>query len=238
MVMGSLSSTNINTVTPYGYVSNPFIGSNYSIYDDAFTNTSIFPNTVTPSLSFNYSDYAAVLSTISMFDLYMNNQMPIYRQNDFFSKSYNTKTNLTSLKDVYNPELSSKLAGIAERNAKFTNTTGWCAKEINDSIQLAGLAHGETRVSSAYQEADVLAHHKNFREVSVSRSDLKNLPAGCIIVWNKTGDLSRMSGKDGHVTVTLGDGKEASDNVRDMLILNSAFRVFVPVGTKRINAVS
>lgn len=151
-----------------------------------------------------------------------------------YSRTYNTKTDLPALKDVYNRELGNSLAHIAEKNAKKVNTTGWCAREANDALTYAHLVKGdEARAASACDVATRLAHHKNFKKVAVSKEDLQKLPAGCIIVWNKTGDLSRQSGKDGHMAITLGDGREASDNVRSLLVLNSDYSVFVPIGINK-----
>lgn len=206
------------------FASNPFANS-----DSSFYNSSLFSNNnfSLPSLSFDNFDFFT--ADLNLFNMLMSSQMSIAMQQDYFTDFYNTKTDIKSLKDVYNPDLGNKLANIAAKNASRTNTIGWCAKGTNDSIQLAGLASGETRVASAYQEADKLAKHKNFKEVSVSREDLKKLPAGCVIVWNKTGDASRLSGQHGHTTITLGNGKEASDHVQDLIMLDSEYRVFVPV---------
>lgn len=168
-------------------------------------------------------------SDLKLFEMYMSNQMPLSMQDYLFSNSYNTSTDLAALRTVYNPNLGEKLANIAERTAQNIDTVGWCAKGANNALEAAGIANGETRVYAAYQEADVLANHKNFREVYVSQEDLTKLPAGCVIVWNRSGADSDF-GKYGHIAITLGDGREASDHVQQLKVRGTGFRVFVPVG--------
>lgn len=187
-----------------------------------------------------YSDSYFFNQDLYFFNMLMANQMPLTMQKQFFTTTYNTNTNLAELKDVYSPNVANRLANIACENARKTDTVGWCAKGTNDALQLAGLAKGETRVSAAYQEADILAKHPNFKEVTISKDELKSLPAGCVVVWDRNRDKSRPDSRPadtyGHIMVTLGNGKEASDHVDNILMLNTSFRVFVPIerskGTK------
>lgn len=224
-----LDSKKIDLSNVYGYSCNPFVNSDNDIYGSAlmpslFTNTNLNP-CISGTGYFNYFN-----TDISFFNMYMNNQMSFDMQNQFFTKNYNTQTNLANLKKVYNPNLGNKLANIAEKNASNMNSNGWCARGTNGSLEKAGFANGDTRVSYAYQEADKLARNKNFKEVSVSRGDLKKLPAGCVVVWDRNYFGTKASDIYGHVTITLGDGREASDHVSKMYMLNSNYRVFVPVG--------
>lgn len=224
------SFTSATNMFNTGFVSNPFMLSTtpgaFNFSDDSI-NFSSNPFSFSGA-NLGYFNYFS--SDLAMFDMFMNNQMPFAMQQDLFTKTYNTNTNLPALASVYNADLGNRLANIAERNASKTNTVGWCARGTNDSLELAGITNGETRVASAYQEADKLAHHKNFKEVFVSREDLKSLPAGCVIVWDKNAAGTRPSDIHGHITITLGDGKEASDHITNTYMLNTQFRVFVPVG--------
>lgn len=217
-------------------ISNPFVS---SPFDDHFCLSPLGPDS---------SDFDFLNNDLFYFDMLMNNQMPLYLQNGFFTNSYNTQSDLSALKGVYDPDSGSKLANIAETNARITNTIGWCAGGTNNALELAGLATGETRVQAAYQEADVLANHPNFKEVNISRNDLGNLPAGCIIVWDKCRDNNRINSSTpqltkqyGHILVTLGKDsrgvpQEASDHKGNLLIFDDlSYRVFVPVGKKKLD---
>lgn len=147
----------------------------------------------------------------------------------FSSNFLNTNNEIHSLNDVYDSGVSGELASVAYERAMQMNTKGYCAKGVNDSIQRAGLANGETRVSSAYMEANVLANHANFKEVEVSRNELGKLPAGCVVVWDKGAGSSSAFAQHGHIAITLGNGREASDNVSELKTFNTNYRVFVPV---------
>lgn len=178
----------------------------------------------------------ALLNSDSIFDDFMNSLMTNSSTSGLEQASfYGTTRELHSLSDVYNPAVGLRLAQNAQKIGLTQNTTGWCAKGVNDSLQDSNLANAETRVSAAYMQANVLAAHPNFKEISVERSELESLPAGCIIVWNRTGSYTN-SGQYGHVAVTLGDGRESSDNVSQLKKLDSEFRVFVPVATNGLNA--
>jgi len=220
--------TNKTNVYDNVNLSNPFVPS-ASIYDSNF-DTSLFlsNNSALPALSMYQTDFFA---NLSLFDMYLNCQMPMLMQNQLFTNFYNTKTDLKALKDVYNPDLANKLANIAEKNAYRTNTIGRCAGGTNDALEKAGLANGETRVASAYQADAKLRNHKNFKQVAVSREDLSKLPAGCVIVWQASPGRPH-----GHIAVTLGEGREASDHVQNIKTDRpAAFSVFVPVGSKKTN---
>ena len=73
---------------------------------------------------------------------------------------------------------------------------------------------------------------KDFKEVKVERSELKNLPAGCIIVWDRN-NSSAAAAQSGHIVMTSGNGGGGiSDHVEEpMHYLNSnvGYRVFIPV---------
>lgn len=76
----------------------------------------------------------------------------------------------------------------------------------------------------AYTAAGQLSRNGNFRETRVSRDQLGNLPAGATVVWAPHGKH-----KYGHVSIALGNGREASDVLRNQITnYGSAFRVFLP----------
>jgi peptidoglycan hydrolase-like protein with peptidoglycan-binding domain len=142
---------------------------------------------------------------------------------------------LASIDGVPAGPLAQRIGDAAEREARRMNTTGRCALGVNNaliSLGIQGRGH-------AYQKAEQLARNRNFREVSVSRDQLDNLPRGAVVVWGRSNAKPW-----GHVTVSLGDGREASDHIQRMIVggrygtdfgrgpdpQGRQFRVFMPVG--------
>ncbi|MCA9777398.1 MAG: hypothetical protein KC800_11795, partial [Candidatus Eremiobacteraeota bacterium] len=69
-----------------------------------------------------------------------------------------------------------------------------------------------------------LAKNPKVKEVNVSPQDFKKLPAGAIVVWDKGAGHEH-----GHISVALGNGKEASDVIRDQITnYGTKPRVFIP----------
>jgi peptidoglycan hydrolase-like protein with peptidoglycan-binding domain len=98
-----------------------------------------------------------------------------------------------------------QIGDAAERSARQLNSVGRCALGVNNalvSLGVPGRGH-------AYQKAEQLAANPRFREVSVSASDLSSLPRGAVVVWGRSGAKPY-----GHVSVALGDGREASDHIQ------------------------
>jgi len=122
--------------------------------------------------------------------------------------------------------LGSVLASEAKKVATKRDTVGWCFAGVADAVDnvMTGFLHGK----SAYLAADQLAKHPNFREIKVSADSLTRLPAGTIVVWNKT-----EANPHGHISISLGNGDEASDHIQkqiNSLRGSKNFRVFFPVG--------
>lgn len=138
--------------------------------------------------------------------------------------------------DIQGGTKAQRLAQIAERTATRMGTVGKCALGVNNSLIAAGLS---SERGHAYQKAEQLARDSDFREVNVSRDQLARLPAGAVVVWGRSAAKPW-----GHVTVSLGDGREASDHVQRMITggrygtdfgrgpdpQGRQFRVFMPVG--------
>jgi hypothetical protein len=98
---------------------------------------------------------------------------------------------------------------------------GYCYKWVAQALARHGVSvHG----ASAYMAADQLAKNPKFREIKVEPKDLPKLPAGAIVVWNKG------SGHEhGHISIALGNGKEASDMLRQQITnYGTTARVFLP----------
>lgn len=122
-----------------------------------------------------------------------------------------TKTDLAAFKNDYNSELGKRFARIADNNARQMNTSGKCAKGVRTAMEKTGIADG-FRVNSAKDADRILNHHNDFKPVGVNYNDLTKLPAGCIIVWEESAGHPH-----GHIAVTLGNGKEASDKPRTLV---------------------
>lgn len=99
---------------------------------------------------------------------------------------------------------------------------------------------------SAYMAGDLLASKRNpdgspmFREQTLRTeamtqgeiiAQLDRLPAGAVIVWNRSPDPNARGplNEHGHITVALGNGREASDRITNGFVLGSwGARVFLP----------
>lgn len=118
-------------------------------------------------------------------------------------------------------------AHYAEQVANEMGSTGWCYRGVSDAVSQA--TNGEVVLTggSAYMAADQLAGMPDrFEEVSVSPENLSQLPPGAIVVWGKTADSEH-----GHISVALGDGREASDHVQSQMTSlrgHTNYRVFIP----------
>ena len=124
----------------------------------------------------------------------------------------------------YNSEKGSQLAKKAASHA--IGFTGKCSKYVNDDLEAVGLAVGRT--GSAADMDTNLAKSGKFKELKVnSASDLKKLPAGCVLVYER--GAAGYSSKHGHIEITLGNGTAASDGVTRNLRHSNNMHVFVPV---------
>lgn len=114
--------------------------------------------------------------------------------------------------------LAFRIARAAEKNALNNNTVGWCYREVADTLDNFGVhLYG----NSAYMAAPQLAQNKNFKEVSAD-----NLKPGTVLVFGKSEGHPH-----GHITVYLGNGREASDHVQKLVNFKAygGVRAFEPV---------
>ena len=122
--------------------------------------------------------------------------------------------------------LASRIGDSAEATANQMGSTGWCYRGVKNALAQQGV---NVTGGSAYMAADQLAAMPDkFQEVQVSPNELRNLPRGAVVVWGKTG-----SSPHGHISVALGDGREASDHIQSQITsLRGAtnYRVFIPRG--------
>ncbi len=148
---------------------------------------------------------------------------------DAASVDFNKNNNAISFDSLkakgykYSSANGQKLAkDVANHSVGFT---GKCSKYVREGLQRTGLYNGHT--GSAYQMAAVLADNKNFQEVSANSVNLKNLPAGCIVVYDR--GAAGYNAQHGHIEVTLGDGTACSDGRTYNPRMTQNMRIFVPV---------
>lgn len=150
------------------------------------------------------------------------------------------KTTLTYLREAANntarpTAAGSRLVSTAQQVAREMGTAGWCLAGVNKATERAfGVTlWGE----SAFQVDDVLRASDKFKEIkNVKVSDLKNMPAGAIVVWDRSPNLvNRQLGggwKHGHIAILDGKGSEYSDHKRQMFAPHYAggdiLGVFIP----------
>ncbi len=84
-----------------------------------------------------------------------------------------------------------------------------CAAYVKTAIRDAGL--GEYESGDAYQMIDILDDNENFRRIDSANVNVRELPAGCILVYDRgVGGYNRTYG---HTEITLGDGTCASQAI-------------------------
>ena len=137
-------------------------------------------------------------------------------------------------KDLYNAEMGNAIAQLA---CNTDGTVGYCLRGVAKTLKkYFGSKTELSHLGSAYMAANALRTDpelsKHFKEVQVDRSELANLPAGAIVVWDKGAPNASAAGKKhGHISIALGNGKESSDHIqKQMTNRQSQFWVFYPVG--------
>lgn len=121
----------------------------------------------------------------------------------------------------YNSYKGDRIADEAYYEASRRGTYGWCYNAVADAVErvTGRFLWG----SHAYQAADQFASSPHFYEVY--SYDILSLPAGAIVVWGKG------SSRSGHISVSLGDGREASDHITQQMTYHyggARERIFYP----------
>lgn len=119
------------------------------------------------------------------------------------------------------------LAKYSLKVAEDMDVATACYTGVKHALWAAGVIddYGDMPKGSAYEATEYFnAHPERFEKVNVSASQLKSLPAGYIIVYEK-------EGLDGHIAITNGNGQEMSDCTDNMAWLDkhdkgSSFHVF------------
>ena len=128
-------------------------------------------------------------------------------------------------KDLKNlPQANLKIVDYANRHNVGPNSTSRCYEFAANAIECKEAGIGRfLSGNSAYMAANQLAANKNFKEIKgLTKNDLPNLPAGCVVVW-----AAGNGHPDGHISISDGKGNEISDfKNRQMTDYGTSFRVF------------
>ncbi len=138
-----------------------------------------------------------------------------------FSRFGNKTANLNNV--TYNQQKAQQIASNVLANAG-SHSQKRCAEFVSNALENAGLHF--TR-GHAYQMENNLRNSKDFKEVSITQDQLASLPAGCILVYPQ--GAAGYSSEYGHIEITLGDGRTASDFVNSNPKYSNQMKVFVPV---------
>ena len=122
----------------------------------------------------------------------------------------------------YDADAGERLAKTALSNSK--GFSGYCATYVKRAIEKSGL--GSYEQGDAYEMSNILRKNKNFKEISPSKVNVEDLPAGCVIVYNK--GVQGYSPEYGHTEITTGDGRAVSDGITQNLHKTPS-AIFVPV---------
>lgn len=202
---------------------------------------SLFGNFFIPQ--FNFFGFNTIFSQPAQMNIFYNNVTPVISEPKITFNPFNylnltqkenaslaNRVNITQnkvlpeLKEAgYNKKKGRKLAEeIAKRSSKG-GFDGYCAAHVKTAIETAGL--GQKKSGDAYQLAGILKQNKNFKEISTDGLDLKSLPAGCVLVYDK--GVSGYSSQYGHTEITIGDGTAGSGGITNNI--RKGARVFIPV---------
>ncbi|MGV3522794.1 MAG: peptidoglycan-binding domain-containing protein [Candidatus Sericytochromatia bacterium] len=145
----------------------------------------------------------------------------------------------TTLKALENP-LQTTAAGrrlaTAGRKAALAlggySSLGLCYTGVANALAQVGV---KVTGLSAYMAANQLARSPKFREVKLAASELGKLPAGAVVVWERSSnprDWAKGAGfAHGHIAIADGNGNEMSDYIdtqRTSYYASNRFRVFLP----------
>lgn len=137
------------------------------------------------------------------------------QQQDSWEQSYPQTNN------SYNSVKGNRIADEAYWEASSRGTYGWCYNAVADAVER--ITGRFLWGNHAYQSADQFASSIHFYEVW--NKDLLSLPAGAIVVWGKG------TSESGHISVSLGDGREASDHIAQQMTYHyggASARIFYP----------
>lgn len=126
----------------------------------------------------------------------------------------------------------SKLGYCAEAGMRLAKTAlnsvvgfiGYCCRYVKNAIKKSGL--GEYVSGNACDMVSIMRNNKKFKEINPAGVNVKNLPAGCVLVYGRS--VAGYSSKYGHVEISTGDGKCVSDGITRNP-RNNPTAIFMPI---------
>ncbi|MBR1753932.1 hypothetical protein IJ732_03770 [bacterium] len=138
---------------------------------------------------------------------------------------------LGSSKDELDVDMTKQIAEASKKQVGYNKkSSALCAMFVREALEKTGVVEkNETRVISAYMLTKKYEETGSFMKLDIQNyEDLKDLPPGCIIVWEKGPGFGSAFAQHGHVAVTQGDGKATSDYNQMIKDYGTKFSVFVP----------
>ena len=158
------------------------------------------------------------------------------RENAEKSKNIKKELNLDPM------AMYDEAAGQKLKEAALTTrgTTGLCLAGVHESLMEAygldmKLPFGSAYMATEYFRGNVEGYEEiaqHFQEVEVAEEDLSSLPPGAVVIWDNGGNssVSEAGKKHGHISISLGDGRESSDHIQQQITGRGVnFYVFIPV---------
>lgn len=112
------------------------------------------------------------------------------------------------------------------------SSLGLCYTGVGLALEKSGV---EVTGLSAYMAAEQLKNHPSFREVKVTASQLPKLPAGAVVVWDRSPNQNEWTWgrgyQHGHISISDGKGHEISDYIdtqRTSYYASNTFWVYLP----------
>lgn len=145
-------------------------------------------------------------------------------------------------------DLGRRIWESAQQTARERSPRGLCMQGVRQTLDRIGIHlrdENGNNLRSAYMAADALAtrYQDQFTEMRpVSRSQLRSLPPGAIVVWDRNPDPSRRADNPsngyshGHIEIIGPNGQAVSDGAQSWgITMNNngrygGFRVFLPNG--------
>lgn len=134
-------------------------------------------------------------------------------QNSIFTHAnYNNYSNHSTYNEAKGELLANTILNGLPTNRDPQNPL--CARYVKNGIVKSGL--GRYELGNGEDSQYMLRRNLNFKEIKVKGSELENLKKGCAVVYDAfDSDGVNTIGKDGHVMVSLGDGRFVSDKIED-----------------------
>lgn len=104
------------------------------------------------------------------------------------------------------------LAKYSQKVAETMDISNTCYTGVKHALWASGVIadYADMPKGSAYKAIEYFDQYPDkFEKLDISEQDLKNLPAGVIIVYHK-------EGTNGHIAITNGYGQETSDSTDNM----------------------